>query len=162
VAHKPARTAREQWPLDVWSARGSLDIRRCAHNAPSWCDRPRAPSGQMTGQCSPMVSWLSHALAQHENAGGRASEQDGDVVVDLTDARWRCRVAPLVGEPTMPQGASPRWVGAPGPAHEDGRRVRRLITDGAVITEARHGRGGLLKGGNNGGTNKMNGRDLLL
>jgi hypothetical protein len=58
--------------------------------------------------------------------------------------------------------ASPRWVGAPGPAHEDGRWVRRLGTDGAVETEARHGRGGLPEGGSGGGADKLNGRGLLL
>jgi hypothetical protein len=41
------------------------------------------------------------------------------------------------GESATPREASPRWVGAPGPAHEDGRRVRRLGTDGAAETEVR-------------------------
>jgi hypothetical protein len=33
-----------------------------------------------------------------ENVGGRASEQDDDVVVDLIGAWWWCRVALVVGE----------------------------------------------------------------
>jgi hypothetical protein len=44
-----------------------------------------------------------------------------------------------------PQEASLRWVGALGLAHEDGRHVRRLGTDGAAEIEARHDRGGLLE-----------------
>jgi hypothetical protein len=44
VAHKPARLARAQRPLGVWStcgsARASLDSRWCAHSAPPWHDRP--------------------------------------------------------------------------------------------------------------------------
>jgi hypothetical protein len=54
----------------------------------------------------------------------------------------------------MPREASSRWVGAPGPAHEDGRHVRRLGTDGATETEARRNRGGLPEGGSNGGMDK--------
>jgi hypothetical protein len=65
------------------------------------------------------------------------------------------------GKPAMPRGASPKRVGAPRPAHEDRRRVRRLGTDGAVETEARHDRGGLPKGGNGGGADKMNRRVLF-
>jgi hypothetical protein len=48
-------------------------------------------------------------------------------------------------------------VGALGPAHEDGRRMRWLNNDGAVETEARHDRGVLPEGGSGGGMDKMNG-----
>jgi hypothetical protein len=37
-------------------------------------------------------------------------------------------------------------VGAPGPTHEDGRRMRRLGTDGVAETEARRNRDGLPEG----------------
>jgi hypothetical protein len=60
-----------------------------------------------------------------------------------------------------PQEASLRWVGAPGPAHEDGRHVRRLGIDGAAEIEARHDRGGLLEGGSGGGAEKRNRRVLF-
>jgi hypothetical protein len=56
-----------------------------------------------------------------------------------------------------PQEASLRWVGAPGPAHEDGRHVRWLGTDGAAEIEARHDRGGLLEGGSGGARRKGTG-----
>jgi hypothetical protein len=52
-------------------------------------------------------------------------------------------------------------VGAPGPAHEDRRRVRWLGTDRTAGTEARHDRGGLPEGGSGGGAGKMNGRVLF-
>jgi hypothetical protein len=45
-----------------------------------------------------MASWLPHAPAMQENVGGRASEQDSDVVADLTGAWLRCQVAPVVDE----------------------------------------------------------------
>jgi hypothetical protein len=39
-------------------------------------------------------------------------EQDGDVVADLTDARWRCRAASVVGETDHVSGSFFRggWV----------------------------------------------------
>jgi hypothetical protein len=40
------------------------------------------------------------------------------------------------GKSAMPQEASPRWVDALGPAHEDGRHMRRLGTDEAAEIEA--------------------------
>jgi hypothetical protein len=66
------------------------------------------------------------------------------------------------GKPATLWEAFPRWVGAPELAHEEGRRVRQVGTDGAAGTEARCGRGGLPEEGNGGGTDKMNGRGLLL
>jgi hypothetical protein len=45
-----------------------------------------------------MVSLLSHAPARQEKASSRASELDGDAVEDLTGARQRCPVAPVVEE----------------------------------------------------------------
>jgi hypothetical protein len=72
-----------------------------------------------------------------------------------TATRWR--ISPVCGggvgrlrwsgKSATPQEASPRRVGAPGPAHEDGRHGRRLGIDGAAETEARHDRGGLPEGG---------------
>jgi hypothetical protein len=65
---------------------------------------------------------LPHDIAAHphtgpqENAGGRASESDGDAEVNLTGARqlrWS-------GKSATPQEASLMWVGALGHAHEDG------------------------------------------
>jgi hypothetical protein len=56
----------------------------------------------------------------------------------------------------------PRWVGAPGPAQEDERRVRQLGTDRAAGTEVRHDRGGLPEEGSGGGADKMKGMCLLL
>jgi hypothetical protein len=61
-------------------------------------------------------------------------------------------------KPTTPRGASPKWVGAPGAAHEDERRVRWLGTDEAAGTEARRG---LPKGDSGGGAGKMNGKVLF-
>jgi hypothetical protein len=66
-----------------------------------------------------------------------------------------------LGKPTMPRRASLKWVGAAGPAHEDGRWVRWLGTDGAAGTKARYDRGGLPEGGNSGGIDKMNERVLF-
>jgi hypothetical protein len=63
------------------------------------------------------------------------------------------------GKSATPREASSRWVGAPGPAHKDGRR---LDIDGAAETEARHDRGSLAEGGSGGGADKMNRRGLLL
>jgi hypothetical protein len=106
---------------------------------------------------------LPHDIAAHphtgpqENAGGRASESDGDAEVNLTGAR-RLRWS---GKSAMPQEASLMWVGALGHAHEDGWRVRWLGTDGAAGTKARRSRGGLPKGGSSGGADKMNGRVLF-
>jgi hypothetical protein len=57
-----------------------------------------------------------------------------------------------------PRKASLRWVGALGSAHEDGRCMRRLGTDGAATIEARHDRGGLPEGGSGGGADKRIGR----
>jgi hypothetical protein len=110
----------------------------------------------------PTTSWLSHVPARQENEGGRASEQDDDVVVDLTDARWQCRAAPVVGETGHASGSFSEVVGALKPAHEDGRRVRRLGTDGATGTEARRGRGSLPEEGSGGVTDKIKGRGILL
>jgi hypothetical protein len=62
------------------------------------------------------------------------------------------------GKSARPREASPRWMGALGPAHEDGRCVRRFGTDVTVETEVRRDRGGLLKEGSGGGMDKMNGR----
>jgi hypothetical protein len=52
-----------------------------------------------------MPSWLSHTSARQENEGGKASEQDDDVVADLTGARRRCRAAPVVGEVSHASGS---------------------------------------------------------
>jgi hypothetical protein len=76
---------------------------------------------------------------------------------DLTGARWRCGRLRWWGKSATPWEASLRWVGAPGPTHEDERRVRRLGTDGAVETEVRHDRGGLPEGGSGGGADKRMG-----
>jgi hypothetical protein len=43
------------------------------------------------------------------------------------------------------RGATLSFGKAPGSAHKDGKRVRRLNTDGVVKTEARRGGGGLPK-----------------
>jgi hypothetical protein len=45
-----------------------------------------------------MASWLPHARARQEDAGGRALEQDSDVVADLNSARRQRWVAPVDGE----------------------------------------------------------------
>jgi hypothetical protein len=65
------------------------------------------------------------------------------------------------GKSATPREGSPKWVGAPGPAHEDGRCVRRLGTDKAAETEVRQDQGSLPEGGSVGGANKMNGRVLF-
>jgi hypothetical protein len=76
-------------------------------------------------RCSPTTSWLPHAPARQENAGGRASEQDIDVVADLTGARRRCRVAPVVGEVNHTSRSFSEVGGCSGPAEEErGRLVR--------------------------------------
>jgi hypothetical protein len=51
--------------------------------------------------------------------------------------------------------ASLRQEGALGPAHEDGRWVRRLGNDDAVETEVRHDGGGLSVGGSGGVADNM-------
>jgi hypothetical protein len=61
--------------------------------------------------------------------------------------RWLRKLATL-------REAFLRWVGAPGLAHEGGRRVRRLGTDVAAGTEARHGRGSLPEEGSGGAWTK--------
>jgi hypothetical protein len=66
-----------------------------------------------------------------------------------------------LGKSTTPQEASSRWVGAPGSAHDDGRRVRWLGTNGVAGTDLTSGRGGLLERGSGGGADKMNGRVLF-
>jgi hypothetical protein len=58
--------------------------------------------------------------------------------------RWSRKLA-------TPREASPRWVGAPGPTHEDGRQPG---TGGVAETEARHDWGGLSVGGSGGGMDK--------
>jgi hypothetical protein len=45
-----------------------------------------------------MASWLSHTPARQENAGGRALEQNDNMVADLTGAGRRCQEALVVGE----------------------------------------------------------------
>jgi hypothetical protein len=81
-----------------------------------------------------MASWLSHTPAQQENAGSRASEQDGDVVADLTGARRRCRAASMIGEVGHASERFFEVVGALGHAEEErGRPVRS--GDGELVTE---------------------------
>jgi hypothetical protein len=162
AAHKLAKPARVQRPLGVWSTRGSahgsLDSRRCSHIAPPWHDRPQVPSGRMTGRCSPIASWLTHAPTRQENTGGRASEQDGDVVADLTDAQWRCRAALVVEETGPASGSFSEVDGCSGTCTrgwKTGEVARHRWSD---RTEARRDRGGLPKGGSCGGADKMNGR----
>jgi hypothetical protein len=62
----------------------------------------------------------------------------------------------LSGKLAMPQGASLKWMGAPGPLHKDGRWVRWLGTNRAIETEVRYDRCGLPEGGSGGGADKMN------
>jgi hypothetical protein len=61
-----------------------------------------------------MASWLPHRLARQENVGGRATEQDGDVVADLDGAHWRCRVAPVVREVEHASGSFSKVGGCSG------------------------------------------------
>jgi hypothetical protein len=49
---------------------------------------------------------------------------------------------------------SPRQEGALGPAHEDGRWVRRLGIDGVAEIDATHSDGGLPEGGSGGRADK--------
>jgi hypothetical protein len=102
AAHEPKRPVRAQHPLGGWSTRGSalssLGIRWSMHSTLSWHGQQRVPSGQLTGRCSPTASRLPHAPAKQEYAGGKALEQDDDMVAVLTDVRRRCRVASVVGE----------------------------------------------------------------